>query len=112
MRELKTDHQIIRFAVMGLVRSDQGFAEPGQASLIFFVDDELVRIRAPIGPHGHGFASVNQLRSAFAKTMPAPSELFRNAAGGCSVPTLHRVDGISVANSLAIDRDVFYQLRQ
>ena len=57
--ELKADHQVISRAVTFLVGAEEDFAQLGQILFVLLNDDELIRVCATIGPHGHCFAAVN-----------------------------------------------------
>ena len=106
VRQLEADDQIVGGAAAFLVRRHQRLAEPGQVSLVLLVDDELVRIGPAIGPHGHGFPAKDQLGAALTKSLPATHHLLGDPAAGRAVPALHGVDGVAVADVLAVDGDV------
>src|SRR2546425_7267739 len=103
MGELEADDQILRIAEALFVRGQEGVAEFGQIALVSTIDNELIRICPPIGPHCHGFAAVNQLRPAFPEPMPAAEDVVGYAAGGSAIPAFHRLDSVAIADLLTVD---------
>src|SRR4051812_22448393 len=89
VRQLKTNHQIVGRAVALLMRANEYFADLGQILFVLFDDDELIRIGSAVGTDRHSFSAVNQLRSAFAKALPATPDFLGRAARGCSIPAFH-----------------------
>src|SRR5438876_6105156 len=112
MRELKSDHQIVRRSTTGLVGADEGLAQFGQIFFVLLDDDKLVRVRPPVRAHRHGFTAVNQLRAALAEPLPAPADFVGRAAGGSAVPAFHWLNGPAIADAFAVDGDVPDWLRQ
>ena len=53
------------------------------------VEDELARVGAPVAPHGDGFATPDELRSALAEAAPAAAYEVRGSSVGLGVPPLH-----------------------
>src|SRR5205807_997538 len=100
MRELKSNHQILCASKTLFVRCRQSFPKFGQVTLVLLIDDKLIRIRPPVRPDRHRFASVNQLRAAFSKALPAPEHFFRDASSRSPIPAFHRLNGIAIADRL------------
>src|SRR5437667_8806701 len=106
MRQLKADDQIIRVAKTARVRLDQGLAQLCQAGLVGFIDDELIGIGASIRPHGHRFPAEDELRAALAESLPTPKHLWSHAPCCGPIPAFHRLNGVAIADLLAIDLDM------
>jgi hypothetical protein len=106
MRKLEPNHQVIRGAValqMGLFEDPHEFRQP---RLVFLNDDDLIRIRPPIGPNGHRFRPADELGAAFTKPLPAPAHFLGHATGRRPVPTFHGMDREAIANSLSVNDNV------
>src|SRR5437899_10937754 len=112
MRELKADHQVIGASVTFLVCAEKDFAQLGQVLFVLFDDDELVRVRATIGPHGHRFAAVDQFRTALAEALPAAPHFIGCTTRGSSVPTFHRLNRPAIADAFAADADTANRLSE
>src|SRR6478752_6807546 len=110
MRELKSDHQVIRTPVSLAMRVKQLFAQLRQSGFVLFVDDQLVWIGAAIGSHGHGFATVDELGATLAESAPAAHDFIRDVTHRCSVPTFHRLDRDAIANPFPVYRNVPHSL--
>ena len=85
---------------------EERLAELRNAGLVFAIDDELVWIGATVWTDRHGFAAVNDFRTAFAEARPTTEHFVADAAGGGAIPTFHGLNGVAVADALAVDCDV------
>ena len=108
--ELESDDEVVRRAVTLRVRVLQEADQLSDARLVLLDEDELVRVRAAVGPHGHRLRAANQLRAALAEALPAPTHFVAQATGRRAVPALHRVERDAVADGLAVDGDVRHRL--
>jgi len=112
VRELKPNRQVIGRAVALGVRCDQHLTQPGDAGLIFLVEDKLVRVGPAVGAHRHRLTAEDQLGPTLAEALPAACHFVRHAATRRAVPAFHRVNGDAVAGRLAGERDAIERLGQ
>ncbi len=102
VRQLEANDQVVRAAISLAMRLDQGLAQLREAGPVLFVNDELVRIGAPFGDHGHGLPAPDQLRAAFTEAPPASQHGLGHAPAGGAVPAFHRLNGPAISDEPAI----------
>ena len=98
MGELQTDHEILVVSHGLAVRLHQRFAQAGDVGLVAGVHDQLARIGTAVMAHRHGLATPDHFGPGQTEMSPATAGVVAGAAVGCAIPTLHRVNGIAVAN--------------
>ena len=104
MCQLESDQEIVGVSVSLAMGAQERFPKRGDACLICLVYDELVGIRAAIGPYRHRLAAPDEFGSTHAEALPPPGHGLGHAASGRAVPALHRLDAPSVANRAFSER--------
>ena len=97
VRQLQADEQIVAAPELRLVRLHQGLPQLGQAAQVPFVDQELVGVRAAVGPHRHRLAAPDQLGAALPEADPAPASQRAGESALRPVPAFHGLDAEAIA---------------
>ena len=90
MGQLQPHDEVAGRAELHRMRGNEVLAERGEVGERPWLDHELIRIGAAVGPNGDSFAAPNHLRAALSEPLPAaPRELARVPVDS-AVPALHR----------------------
>ena len=88
VRELEADDQTVVAADGRDVGADEIGTQRREVVDGRAVEDELARVGAPVAPHGDGFATPDELRSALAEPAPAAAHEVRGVVRRPRRPTL------------------------
>ena len=106
VRELEADDQAVVAPDGRDVRADEIGAQRREVVDGRAVEDELARVGAPVVPHGDGFATPDELRSALAEAAPAAAHEVRGSSVGLGVPPFHGQHREPVADGVRAGRAV------
>ena len=102
VRELEPDDEIVGGPEMRDVGGHEVLPQRLEIRQRPLRDHELVRVCAPVVPHGDCFAAPDHFRAALPEPLPAASRQIGRIAVGRAVPALHRKDREAVAGAKAI----------
>ena len=88
-----------------MVCGDERLAKQAQLTFCVLVDQQLIRVRAPLVTHGHGLASPDQLCAAGAEVFPTSDSGVSGSAINRAIPAFHRMNAKAVTDLLTIKRD-------
>ncbi len=88
--------------VLPLVRFDKPGAQRGQRGQVRLADEKLVRVGAPVVPHGDRLAAPDQLCAARPEARPAPPGEVAGFTVRRAIPALHRLHAEAVADGEAV----------
>ena len=112
VRQLQPDHEVVGLSVPLPVSGHEPEAQGLEVADRLLGNHQLVRICAPIGTDGDGFASPNQLGAALPEALPPAAGEIGRAAVCRTVPAFHRKDAEAIARAQSAALDGTRERRQ
>jgi hypothetical protein len=103
MSQLKSDEQVVGGASERAVPLKKGRSQSREVAFGVWIRTELLGVRACFGDDGVGLSAPYEFGAALAKACPATMDEVGRSTVWRSVPSFHRKNGESIADSVSCD---------